>query len=192
MTVVGAGNVLNKLIDKLPFELHIPSYNFCGPGTKLEKRLARGDKGVNELDEACKKHDMAYADESVDRREADKILADKAWQLVKRPDIGLKQKIAAVAVMGAMKGKRFVGAGTMDRIAKEVHAPARRNYPRRHVITKGPRDLFQADLVEMLSFSRRNQGYRYLLMVIDTFTKEAWALPLRKKRVWKSVQPSKK
>src|SRR5258705_1519397 len=99
MTVVGAGNVLNKLIDKLPIELHIPNYNFCGPGTKLEKRLARGDQGVNELDEACKKHDMAYADESVDRRVADKILADKAWQLVKRPDIGLKQKIAAVAVM---------------------------------------------------------------------------------------------
>jgi hypothetical protein len=30
---------LNTLINKLPIELHIPGYNFCGPGTKLEKSL---------------------------------------------------------------------------------------------------------------------------------------------------------
>lgn len=27
----GSG-ILNKLIDKLPFELHLPKYNYCGPG----------------------------------------------------------------------------------------------------------------------------------------------------------------
>lgn len=27
----GSG-LVNKLIDKLPFELHLPSYNYCGPG----------------------------------------------------------------------------------------------------------------------------------------------------------------
>lgn len=24
--------LVDKLIDKLPFELHLPSYNYCGPG----------------------------------------------------------------------------------------------------------------------------------------------------------------
>lgn len=24
--------LLNKIIDKLPFELHVPSYQYCGPG----------------------------------------------------------------------------------------------------------------------------------------------------------------
>jgi hypothetical protein len=33
------GGFVNSLINKLPFELHIPGYNFCGPGTKLEERL---------------------------------------------------------------------------------------------------------------------------------------------------------
>lgn len=27
----GSGFV-DKIIDKLPFELHLPSYNYCGPG----------------------------------------------------------------------------------------------------------------------------------------------------------------
>lgn len=43
--------LLNKIINKLPVELHLPKYNFAGPGTKLDKRLARGDLGVNQLDE---------------------------------------------------------------------------------------------------------------------------------------------
>jgi hypothetical protein len=41
--------ILNSVINKLPVELHIPGYNYCGPGTKLSKRLSRGDKGVNDL-----------------------------------------------------------------------------------------------------------------------------------------------
>ena len=45
----------NNLINKLLFELHLLGYQFCGPGTKLEKRLARGDKGINLLDAACKR-----------------------------------------------------------------------------------------------------------------------------------------
>lgn len=32
-----------------------------GPGTYLEKRLKRGDKGINRLDRLAKAHDIAYA-----------------------------------------------------------------------------------------------------------------------------------
>ena len=30
--------VLNKVINNLPVEMHIPGYQYCGPGTKLTKR----------------------------------------------------------------------------------------------------------------------------------------------------------
>ncbi|WP_227553302.1 hypothetical protein, partial [Acinetobacter baumannii] len=41
--------------------MHIPGYQFCGPATRLNKRLARGDAGVNKLDGwACKEHDITY------------------------------------------------------------------------------------------------------------------------------------
>lgn len=50
-------------------------YNYCGPFTKLDKRLARGDKGINELDEICKQHDIAYRDAKGNKKK--KWAADK-------------------------------------------------------------------------------------------------------------------
>jgi hypothetical protein len=32
-----------------------------GPGTKLKKRLARGDPGINRLDRIAKRHDIDYS-----------------------------------------------------------------------------------------------------------------------------------
>ena len=42
-------------------EFHPPGYKYLGPGTKLEKRLKRGDPGKNRLDLIAKQHDMDYA-----------------------------------------------------------------------------------------------------------------------------------
>ncbi|WP_221935836.1 hypothetical protein, partial [Klebsiella pneumoniae] len=59
---IPVGAVVNTAIDALPLELHLPGgYQYCGPGTKLKHRLARGDTGINKLDEACKEHDIAYS-----------------------------------------------------------------------------------------------------------------------------------
>ena len=33
------GMFLNTLVNKLPFEMHLPGHNFTDPGTKLYKRL---------------------------------------------------------------------------------------------------------------------------------------------------------
>ena len=59
MFAKGSG-LFNKLLNKLPVELYSPGYQYCGPGTKLSKRLARGDKGINNFDRACREHDIAY------------------------------------------------------------------------------------------------------------------------------------
>lgn len=68
-----------------------------------------------------------------------------------------------------------------ERIARELHAPARRNYSRRAVTTKGLNDLYQADLVEMIPYARLNKGYRYIMTVIDCFSKYAYAIPVKNK-----------
>lgn len=104
--------VVNKGIDLLPFEAHIPGYQYCGPGTRLEKRLKRGDPGINPLDKACKEHDIAYQEtDSNTRREADRVLASKAWARVKSRDASVRERLAALAVAGIMKGKVKLGAG---------------------------------------------------------------------------------
>lgn len=66
-------------------------------------------------------------------------------------------------------------------VVNELHAPARRNFKRRRVILKGWRDLYQADLVEMIPYSKENKGFKYILMVIDAFSKFGWAVPLKNK-----------
>lgn len=67
-------------------------------------------------------------------------------------------------------------------VVEELHKPARRNFKRRHVIIKGYDDLWQADLVEMIPYSSQNKGFNYLMTVIDTFSKFAWAIPMKNKK----------
>lgn len=68
-----------------------------------------------------------------------------------------------------------------ETLVNELHKPARRNFKRRRVIMKGLDDLWQADLVEMQPYAVFNNGYRYLLVVIDTFSKYAWVRPCKTK-----------
>ena len=69
----------------------------------------------------------------------------------------------------------------MDAIAKELHRPARRNYVRRKVTLKNTKDLFQADLVEMIPYAKENKGMKYIMTMINCFTKFAFAVPLKTK-----------
>lgn len=111
-TIRGKG-ILNNLINKLPFEIHLPGYQYCGPGTKLSKRLARGDSGINLLDRACKEHDIAYSQTTNTklRNLADIQLAERAWNRVKAKDSSFGEKANAWFVTNAMKAKAKFGMG---------------------------------------------------------------------------------
>ena len=60
------GSLLNKAINNLPFEMHLPGHNFMVPGTNLKKRLnpdltlKKWSKPVNRVDEAAYHHDPCY------------------------------------------------------------------------------------------------------------------------------------
>lgn len=67
-------------------------------------------------------------------------------------------------------------------IAKELHKPVRHNFDRRKIIIKGINELWAADLLIMTTVNVKiNNGYKYMLNVIDTFTKFAYIEPLKKK-----------
>ena len=105
------GSLLNRTINALPFELHIPGYQFCSPGTRLTKQLARDDAGINPLDAACRKHDIAYfrSNDLTDRHATDKVLAEDARKRVTVRDSALSERAAAAAVWVAMKAKIGMG-----------------------------------------------------------------------------------
>lgn len=121
--VVGRG-FINNLINSLPVELHLPGYQFCGPGTKLAERLARGEQGINPLDSACRAHDIAYS-QSKDLKQrhiADKTLSERAWERTIAKDSSLSERANAWFVTNAMKTKvKFgMGATTMKKKIKNV------------------------------------------------------------------------
>ena len=62
-----------------------------------------------------------------------------------------------------------------------LHKPARRNFKRNRVIGGGIDEEWQMDLADMQSLKQYNDGYRYLLVCIDVFSKYAWIVPIKSK-----------
>lgn len=90
---------VDRIIEKLP-EIHFRGYNYCGPNTDLERRIARGELATNKLDWACMEHDIAYA-ESNDlktRCKADKILVLKATRRIYANDSRIGERIVALFI----------------------------------------------------------------------------------------------
>lgn len=113
--------LVNSLINSLPFEVHVPGYNFLGPGTKLQERINQA--GINPLDDAAKEHDIAYSKYKniSDRNIADQVLANKAWDRVSAADADfLSEKVPAWFTTTFMNIKRKLGAGKMSRGRKRV------------------------------------------------------------------------
>ena len=57
----------------------------------------------------------------------------------------------------------------------------RREFERRHVDVFNIDDVWGADLVDMREWVNQNKGYKYMLNVIDAFSKYAWSIPLKDK-----------
>lgn len=66
-------------------------------------------------------------------------------------------------------------------LVNELHRQARKNFKRRRFIQRGILDTWQIDLVEMIPYAKFNKGYKYMLTVIDVFSKYAHALPVKSK-----------
>ena len=69
-----------------------------------------------------------------------------------------------------------------QQLADELHKPVTRKFQKRRVISNDIDDIWAADLVEMQKYSKWNNGIRYLLMVIDVFSKYGWIRGLPNKK----------
>ena len=69
-----------------------------------------------------------------------------------------------------------------QQLADELHKPIKRKFKKRRVLSHGVDEIWAADLVDMLKFSKWNKGYKYLLMVIDVFSKYGWIITLKDKK----------
>ena len=60
--------------------------------------------------------------------------------------------------------------------------PPKKNYPTNKTIIKSIDDTWSSDLLDMNDYvPKNNKGYRYILVVIDNFSKFGWTTPLKNK-----------
>lgn len=90
-------------------EFHLPGHNFTGPGTKFEKRVKRGDKPINKVDQISYEHDMAYH-EGRNRSVADRKYVKRAVGIVLAKDSSPRER-AEAAFVGLVIGSKFVLEG---------------------------------------------------------------------------------
>jgi len=62
-----------------------------------------------------------------------------------------------------------------------LHKPYRKKFPRNRTVVGSIDKQWQADLADMTRLGRENGGHRYLLTVIDCFSRFAWVVPVKRK-----------
>ena len=73
--------------------------------------------------------------------------------------------------LGVRKKTADVPLKWTDKLAEELHKPVIKKFRKRRVYVKGIDQIFAADLVDMQQFSRDNKEVKYLLTVIDIFSR---------------------
>ena len=67
-------------------------------------------------------------------------------------------------------------------IAEELHKPIIRKYKRQKAYLTFIENIWGADVADRQLISKFNKGFRFLLCVIDIFSKYAWDIPLKDKK----------
>ena len=77
--------------------------------------------------------------------------------------------------------KKYVDKWFENQLVYSLHKPVRHNFKRNRIIVKGVDEQWQADLCDLSSLSKYNNGQHFLLTCIDCFSKYAWVEPLKNK-----------
>ena len=66
-------------------------------------------------------------------------------------------------------------------LAYTLHKPVRIHFKRNPVLVNSIDQIWQADLADVSNLSKENRGYKYLLTVIDVFSKFSFVVALKNK-----------
>ena len=67
-------------------------------------------------------------------------------------------------------------------LADELHKPVIKKFNKRKVYSQFKDNIWGADLADMQSLSRKHKGIKYLLCVIDLYSKYTFVIPLKDKK----------
>ena len=194
--------IINKFllaVDKFMPEMHLKqpgfTYSACGPFTKYKERIQKfketGDTSYvykNELDKVCFQHAMACGDfkDLAKRTAADKVLRGKTFKIASDQKYdGYQRGLASMVYKFFDKKSQGSGAANNNeniQLADELHKPIIKTFKKRKVYSSFRDNIWGVDLADMQLLSKFNKGFRFLLCVIDIFSKYAWVIPLNDKK----------
>ena len=183
---------LHKAIGKLPIipkrGFTLPNMQFCIPFNPLERQLIYDQNGnilryiqkpTGKTDMICAQHDVDY---NLSKSLKDKHIADKNIDSINKLSYKDKQW-GTFLVRNIISSKKKLGLGnkTNKILSQELHKPKRVNFERRRVISNHIDHIWGIDLITMIKYAKQNNNYKYILTLIDFFSKYGWCYPLKNK-----------
>ena len=80
------------------------------------------------------------------------------------------------------QGKGLANNNKNIQLANELHKPIIKKFNKRKVYSSFKDNIWGVDLADIQLLSRFNKGFRFLLCVIDNFSKYPWVIPLKGKK----------
>jgi len=87
----------------------------------------------------------------------------------------------AKLVKGGIYNKRAVEEWLSGQDTYSLHKPVRKRFPRYPYTVTYIDGVWEMDLADFSSLSKYNNEYKYLLNIIDIFSRYAWSVPLKDK-----------
>ena len=187
-------------------------YSACGPFTRHKERIKKfkqiGDTRYiyrNELDKACFQHNSVDADHKdlINRTKSDKVLRDKAYDIASNREYdGYRRGLASMVykffdkkatadpsakhVMGSGIKKDTTKSSSLKHssliLADELHKPVIKQFNKRKIYSQFKDNIWGVGLAGTKLLSKQNKDIKYLLCVIDLFSKYAFCLTLKDKK----------
>ena len=176
-------NIITKNILKPKF-----GYKYCGPYNNLNKQIDYNrttgqiykihEKPKNKTDEICMKHDICYSI-GKNKNNCDREMINDLDNL----KYGETSKMTPI-IRGIINKKQQLGLSVNPNeiLSQELHKPRKINFTRRKVISNHIDHIWGIDLIIMIKYYKQNKNYKYILTVIDFFSKYSWCYPLKSKK----------
>ena len=77
------------------------------------------------------------------------------------------------------KKKLGLGNNPNEILSQELYKSKRINFERRKVISNHIDHIWGIDRITMIKYAKQNNNYKYVLTLIDFFSKYSWCYPLK-------------
>ena len=130
---------------------------------------------------------MAYgkSKDLAKRTQSDKVLRDKAFKIASVLKYhGYQRRLASMVYK--FFDKKSSGSGIANKpnyqLTNKFHKSIIKKFKTRKVYSSFRDNIWSVDLADVQSLSKSNKGNKYLLCVIDLFSKYAWVATLKDKK----------